>query len=165
MSMFPVLALEPLNRPSMSGPGSPTRLGLPAPPVSTPKSMSVGTADVLDTFVCCEPSAGRRNLRMPMRTAKRPRPAQNVRSVKSCQTPRWPRPRKPTLDEPEAGSWNGGPRSGPCRRYPTQWPRQFHRVAEQLPAALTGLLTARVEHPGSTAVPALAAKPNLDMLR
>ena len=43
-----------------------------------------------------------------------------------------------------------------------RWAEQFDEVAAVLRTALAGVVSARVEHVGSTSVPGLAAKPVLD---
>jgi len=47
--------------------------------------------------------------------------------------------------------------------YSPEWPRQYERVAEQLRDGLRAIPSARVEHVGSTSIPALAAKPVIDI--
>lgn len=47
--------------------------------------------------------------------------------------------------------------------YSPSWLAQFEQVASDLRQALAGLVTARVEHVGSTSVPGLAAKPIVDI--
>jgi len=47
--------------------------------------------------------------------------------------------------------------------YSSDWPLQFHRVADDLRQALKGTPGVDVEHVGSTSVPGLAAKPIIDI--
>jgi GrpB-like predicted nucleotidyltransferase (UPF0157 family) len=51
----------------------------------------------------------------------------------------------------------------PMVDYDAQWPEVFGREADKIRAAL-GRRALRIEHTGSTAVPALAAKPIIDVL-
>jgi len=48
--------------------------------------------------------------------------------------------------------------------YDPLWPAFFKEEKEHLLSCLAGLITGRIEHFGSTAVPGLAAKPVIDML-
>ena len=57
------------------------------------------------------------------------------------------------------------PLSGPIEiaEYDAEWPRRFEREAERIRRALGGRAL-RIEHTGSTSVPALPAKPIIDIL-
>ena len=47
--------------------------------------------------------------------------------------------------------------------YDPRWPQQFRTVRDDLAAVLDGVLVRSIEHVGSTSVPGLAAKPQIDV--